>query len=125
MRFLIDTALDVRVAEGLRSAGHDAVHTRDLGMASAADEEIFSRARAEDRIVLSADTDFGTLLARTGERKPSVILFRVVDKRFPNVIALLGANLGPLEQDLTTGCIAVFEDGRIRVRRTPIAGGSD
>jgi predicted nuclease of predicted toxin-antitoxin system len=37
------------VAEGLRQAGHDALHIRDFGLQKAQDEEIFSLAETEKR----------------------------------------------------------------------------
>jgi len=45
-------------------------------MEAASDEEILARALREDRIVLSADTDFGAILAAQESEHPSFILFR-------------------------------------------------
>jgi predicted nuclease of predicted toxin-antitoxin system len=75
---LIDNALSPAIGEELKGAGHDAVHVRELAMQAASDEEIFDHAAEDDRIVVSADTDFGTLLAIRRQTAPSVILFRTV-----------------------------------------------
>jgi hypothetical protein len=78
VKFLVDENLPPRLAKLLATSGHDAVHPRDLNAASAPDSRIMELAADEDRIVVSADTDFGALLAYARATRPSVILVREI-----------------------------------------------
>ena len=122
MKLLVDMMLSTRVVEELRIAGHDAVHVREYGLQRALDEEILARAAREQRTLISADMDFGFLLASRRDPWPSVVLLRrLAFHRAEFVVALLLANLPQLAEALEQGSLVVLEENRIRVRRLPIS----
>lgn len=121
MKFLVDNALSPRLATLLTEVGHDATHVRTYNMGAAEDSIIFERASFEERVIITTDTDFGTLLAIRNSDKPSVILLRWALLRRPEEQAtVILENLSALAEDLNIGAIVIIEPTIIRVRRLPI-----
>lgn len=122
MKFPIDNALPSQLAELPGAAGFDAVHVRAYAVQAATDERIVARARDEDRIIISADSDFSTILASQDAERPSFILFREPDLMVAQDYCnkLLPA-LPALEVELAAGSVALFRRGRLRVRRLPFS----
>jgi predicted nuclease of predicted toxin-antitoxin system len=75
-------------------------------------------------VLVSADTDFGTLLARSGDTAPSVVLLRRTQgRRAAQIADLLTANLPQLETDLAAGAVVVIRDDNLRIRLLPFPPG--
>jgi predicted nuclease of predicted toxin-antitoxin system len=120
MRFLADMGVSMRVIEWLCSSDHDAIHLRDEGLQRLSNGEIFQKAIREERIVLTFDLDFGEIVAASGGRSVSVVLFRLRNTRAEFVIQRLKIMLEQSTKELAQGAVVLVEDGRHRVRRVPI-----
>ena len=123
MRFLIDNSLSPLLASLLADLGHDSVHLRDLGLEDASDHVVMEAAGGQDRVLVSADSDFGRILALGRQITPSVILLREGKPYEPELqVELLMRFLEPIQAAVSQRSFIVFKDGRIRTRRLPISG---
>jgi predicted nuclease of predicted toxin-antitoxin system len=122
VKLLLDANLSPEVGRRLKGAGHDAIHVADIGLLNATDPEILQAAAKEERILLTADSDFGALLALGSMASPSVLLLRSADHLRPTEQALLiAANLPQIAEDLEKGAIVSLARDRLRVRELPIS----
>lgn len=120
MKFLVDMALSPKTARFLADLGYEAVRVNEVGLARAKDEEIIEYAANKDMVVITADLDFGTILAYTKRNKPSVIIFRLSNPSPDHVNSLLPSILPRIEEPLKKGSIIIVEDDRVRIRELPI-----
>lgn len=121
MRLLIDANLAPGVARALRALGVDAIHVADLDLVRATDTEIFDRAVTDGLTVVTADGDFGMLLALRRTSSPSVVHLRgVAELRSDDHTALLIANLPLIADDLERGAIVSLSPTRLAIRDLPI-----
>lgn len=121
MRLLLDNNLSLKLVEPLVAAGHDVAHVGDHAMASADDPSVLALALETRRVLVSADSDFGTLPARTNATCPSFVLVRrLIGRRVPELASVLIENLPLVEDDLEAGAVVVLGDAKLRIRRLPI-----
>jgi predicted nuclease of predicted toxin-antitoxin system len=121
VKFLVDENLSPAVAKALVELGHDAVHVDELGAQGVPGDGIMALAAAQSRVIISADTDFGALLASTRATKPSVILVRtLITQRPSQLAATVAGHLDLIEAELLSGAIAAFGKDALRVRPLPL-----
>lgn len=76
MRWLADECITVSLVRELRGAGHDVLYIAEFA-ASLSDMEVIALASQEERLLLTADKDFGELVFRRGQAVPGLILLRI------------------------------------------------
>jgi len=120
MTFLADMGVSLTTTSWLREQGYDVNHVRELGMNRAMDSEILDLALKEKRVILTFDLDFGDLLAASGDKLPSIIIFRLKNTR-PNVVnkrlkQVLKHSISALQK----GSIISVDEKTYRIRHLPI-----
>jgi predicted nuclease of predicted toxin-antitoxin system len=100
--------------------GHDAVHVRDLGLAAASDQAVFEHAARDSRIIVTADLDFGDIMAASGNASVSVILLRLRNPLPASSLQRLALVLTEAGDALAAGAVVVVTEDRIRIRTLPI-----
>ena len=114
MRFFADECIDMRIARALRQDGHEVLEP-DFGRRGASDASVLTTANDAHCILLTADSDFGTLLFRDGMTAKGVFFFR--SDNVDHCIASVRDHLIHVE-----GAIIVITDGGVRAR--PLSSGA-
>lgn len=120
MKFLVDQNLPSTLAVRLAAEGHDAQHTRDLGMERTLDEDIFAWCRQHDAVLLTADKRLTKYLASQHAATPSVVIFRDYLLDFTRLESDLLAGLDAIERTIANDGHAVFSMGPDRPTRAQL-----
>jgi predicted nuclease of predicted toxin-antitoxin system len=121
MRFLADMGISPKAVALLRTLGHDATHLQEQGLERLPDSAILTKALVEERILLTHDLGFGELLAASGARLPSAIIFRLRNMHPSHVNHSLNQILARYRVELAQGAVVSVTEGQIRLRSLPVA----
>ena len=122
MKFLIDMPVTPKLIDVLIRFGHQGIHSYDLGLGSAPDNELLELATRESMVVVTADLDFSRLLYLSALEGPGLILFRGGNYSDQEMISLLEKVLQQIPLDVLGNSICIVDQKRVRVRRLPIQG---
>jgi predicted nuclease of predicted toxin-antitoxin system len=120
LKFLVDMPVTPQAVVYLEAAGHEAVHASSVGLSSASDTRILEVARAEGRVVVTADLDYPRLIAMAKAAGPGIVLFRGGSYSDSNMLRLLSRILARADQLELEHSITVVDRSRIRRRALPI-----
>ena len=116
MRFKTDENLPIEVVEQIKASGHDALSVVDQGLGGAPDPLIAQVCTAEDRVLVTLDTDFSDIRAYPPGSHPGIIVFRLARQDKQTVLDVTKRLLVALETEVLAGALWVVDERRIRVR---------
>ncbi len=120
LRLLADMNISPKTVEALRQKGWDIVRVSKLLPVNTTDAEVLDFARHEERVVVTQDLDFSTLLALGGHDRPSLVTLRLSISDPETVTRRVLEVLPRIEQMLQEGCAVTVEEVSVRVRKLPI-----
>jgi len=120
MKLLIDMNLSPDWSEVFIKQGWQAVHWSSVGDPRATDQVIMDWARTNSYVVFTHALDFGTLLALTYARGPSVIQVRAQDIMPATLGDRVMSIVRQYESILERGVLITIDETKARVRILPI-----
>jgi len=117
---LLDQGLPRSAASVLRDEGWDVLHTGDIGLSRSTDREILEYARREERVIITLDSDFHTILALTNASTPSVIRIRLEGLRGPDLALLIKRIWPEIELQVKKGAMVTVTESGIRIKNIPL-----
>jgi predicted nuclease of predicted toxin-antitoxin system len=118
VRILADECVLRGAVHGLRAAGHDDEWIAEVAP-SARDVDVLERARDEDRILITNDSDFGQLVFQAGAPHPSCIVrFRLRGRPAEQARQIVEA-IRRIEGLPWQGAFVVVAAGQIRMTPLP------
>jgi predicted nuclease of predicted toxin-antitoxin system len=121
MKIIVDMCLSPKWVDPLNAAGLEARHWSSLGAGNAPDSTIFDFARRDGFVILTADLDFGALLAGTRSGKPSVIQLRLPRISLEKAWEPTLRALTQFRAEIDAGALVTIDAATARVRILPIA----
>jgi predicted nuclease of predicted toxin-antitoxin system len=117
VRVKLDENLPLSAASIFAAAGHDVDTVEDEGLAGCDDPTVSRVATGVGRLVVTLDRGFGDIQRYPPGSHAGILVLRLDDQSAPSIRAALGTVVAATDLVALAGCVAVFRNGTLRVRR--------
>lgn len=117
MKFLADENMHAHIVRWLRDQGHDVLWATE-SLCGQPDSVLLETARVQQRLILTADLDFGELVFQQRLNSEGVVLLRIEQLTVLERIARLQTVWSIVESN-PNGRFIVITDRKVRVRIMP------
>ena len=116
MHFKLDENLSDTLTRLFVEAGHDAVTVVEQGMAGEGDAGVAAVCAAENRVLVTLDTDFADIRVYPPEHYPGLVVLRLSRQGPRHQVEVVSRFLRQLHGPSLQGQLWIVEDARVRIR---------
>lgn len=118
VRFKIGENLPIEVAGVLRARGHDAATVDEQGLGGTVDSRIAAVCAAEDRCLLTLDTDFSDIRSYPPGAHSGIVVLRLAKQDKVSVLAVVSRLVRTFQNQSPKGALWIVDESRIRIRES-------
>jgi len=101
----------------LTASGHDVSTVAMQGLSGSADDTLYQACRAEDRVLITLDRDFGEILRFAPEDTAGIVILDCRGRLSPTaILARIREFAAVLADQTIDGQLWIVEPGRVRIR---------
>lgn len=115
IKFLADENVSPSLVNELRDKGYNIKDIKEEKLFGISDKDVLKLAFNENRIVITHDKDFASLLSYGSIKHKGVILLRFVNQSPKNVIRFFIPVLGQLREKKIKGSLIIISEDYIRI----------
>lgn len=121
MKIKLDENLHIALVQVFTPGDHDVETVADEGLVGVDDATVCRAATSEHRLIITLDRGFGDLRTYPPGTHAGILVLRLDDHSLPGTRAALERVLADVALVELAGCVAVFRNGELRIRRPPAA----
>lgn len=120
LEFVANMNISPLTVRDLRTLGWNIVRVPEIMDPKSKDIDILTYARRHNKVVITQDLDFSSLLALSGYEKPSVINLRFENAKPDFITSRIIEIVNELEKELDEGIVVSVDEISARYRNLPI-----